>query len=195
MPSGAICGSLAVSGTALCYHHSAIRTALGKARQTGTPIPFVFPEDRAALQINYFLLLQAYTEGRIDLRTFNSMQRLLRAMAANLGKKPLADDNANAAETPAAAGTSNIATSEKEMKKPATSVNVPPAASPREQSGEEKLRPRPSKPASPSRALPSTIRALTSFEDIAAQHKALGAECFLIAANQPRLSSSLIADR
>jgi hypothetical protein len=119
------------------------------------------------------------------------MQRLLRAMAANLGKKPLADDNADAAETPGSADSSNIATAEKEMKKPAASVNVPPAASPREQSGEEdKPRACSSKPAFPSRALPSS-GSLPSFEEIAAQHKAFGAECFLIAANQPRMSDPI----
>lgn len=90
---GVRCGSPAVSGTELCYHHSAVKTALGKAQPGGkaphggfAPIPFVFPEDRASMQINFFLLLQAYNEGRIDQRTYNSMLSLLKAMAKNLGK-------------------------------------------------------------------------------------------------------------
>lgn len=88
---GVRCGSPAVSGTDFCYHHSAVKTALGKAsRKQGRgefePIPFVFPEDRAAMQINYFLLLQAFNEGRVDLKYFKAMMSMLKSMAANLGK-------------------------------------------------------------------------------------------------------------
>jgi hypothetical protein len=91
--NGEVCGSPAVSGTELCYHHSAVKTALAKGRPNDkapsegfAPIPFVFPEDRASMQINFFLLLQAYNEQRIDQRTYNSMLSLLKAMAKNLGK-------------------------------------------------------------------------------------------------------------
>ena len=76
--NGEVCGSPAVSGTEFCYHHSAVKTALaklpnGKGRMEDfAPIPFVFPEDRAAMQINFFLLLQAYNEQHIDQRTYNS---------------------------------------------------------------------------------------------------------------------------
>lgn len=73
--NGVRCGSAAVRGTALCFHHSAIKTALGKvtplenvAYGAFTPIPFVFPEDRASMQINYFLLLQAINEQRVEKR-------------------------------------------------------------------------------------------------------------------------------
>src|SRR6185437_13885780 len=87
---GVRCGSPAVSGTALCYHHSAVKTALGKVQPPNEhgicPIPFVFPEDRASMQVNFFLLLTAFNEGRIDLRTYNSMLSMLRSMARNLGK-------------------------------------------------------------------------------------------------------------
>lgn len=109
-PSGITCGSPAVKGTDLCYHHSAIRTALGKATLRGAcpAIPFVFPEDRSSIQINYFLLLQAFTEQRIDLRTFNCMQRLLRAMAANLGKIPLSQDAATTANKAVESGSSKM---------------------------------------------------------------------------------------
>ncbi|HEU4981429.1 MAG TPA: hypothetical protein VFT88_02000 [Acidobacteriaceae bacterium] len=89
--NGEVCGSPAVSGTELCYHHSAVKTALarptGKAPYEGfAPIPFVFPEDRASMQINFFLLLQAFNEQRIDQRTFRLMLSTLKAMAKNLGK-------------------------------------------------------------------------------------------------------------
>lgn len=91
--NGEVCGSPAVSGTAFCYHHSAVKTALAKARPNGkapeegfAPIPFVFPEDRASMQINFFLLLQAFNEQRIDQRTYRLMLSMLKAMAKNLGK-------------------------------------------------------------------------------------------------------------
>lgn len=91
--NGEVCGSPAVSGAAICYHHSAVKTALATGQPNGripdegfAPMPFVFPEDRASVQINFFLLLQAYNEQRIDQRTYNSMLSLLKAMAKNLGK-------------------------------------------------------------------------------------------------------------
>jgi hypothetical protein len=87
---GVRCGSPAVAGSEVCFHHSAVKTALGKVQPPNEfgvcPIPFVFPEDRASMQINFFLLLQAFNEGRIDLRTYNSMLGMLRSMARNLGK-------------------------------------------------------------------------------------------------------------
>ena len=91
--NGEVCGSPAVSGTELCYHHAKVKTALGKwtpADQAAygefTPIPFIFPEDRASLQIDFFLLLQAFNEQRVDQKTFRLMLSMLKAMAANLGK-------------------------------------------------------------------------------------------------------------
>jgi hypothetical protein len=88
--NGIVCGSPAVSGTSFCYHHSVVKTALDKVQKgpkgVATPIPFVFAEDRASMQINYFLLLQAFNEQRIDLRTYNAFLGLLRSMARNLGK-------------------------------------------------------------------------------------------------------------
>lgn len=91
--NGIRCGSPAVKGTTLCFHHSAIKTALGKvvplesvAYGAFTPIPFVFAEDRTSVQINYFLLLQALNEQRIEKRAAEVMLRLLKAMDKNLGK-------------------------------------------------------------------------------------------------------------
>jgi len=90
---GVRCGSPAVSGTALCYHHSVVKTTLDKvpARSGGAagqfePIPFVFAEDRASMQLNYHLLLTAFNENRVDLRIYKAMMSLLKAMAKNLGK-------------------------------------------------------------------------------------------------------------
>lgn len=91
--NGEVCGSPAVSGTSYCHHHSAVKTALAKVPSAGktpngafAPIPFVFPEDRASMQINFFLLLQAFNEQRIDLRTYRSMMSMLKEMSRNLGK-------------------------------------------------------------------------------------------------------------
>ena len=110
---GVRCGSPAVSGTALCYHHSAVKTALGKAQtmnEYGTcPLPFVFPEDRASMQINFFLLLGALNEGRIDLRTYHSFLSLLRAMARNLGKSgSLVEDREQGSELKAQEGSEKV---------------------------------------------------------------------------------------
>ena len=109
-PSGATCGSPAVSGTALCYHHSAVKSALAKVVPLDqvpygahSPIPFIFPEDRASLQIDLFLLLKAFNEKRIDHRTATIMHRMLRAMSANLGAKPLTEDKAEATAAPTSA--------------------------------------------------------------------------------------------
>jgi hypothetical protein len=91
--NGEVCGSPAVSGTAFCYHHSAVKAALSRRPSNGSatgegfaPIGFLFPEDRAAMQINFFLLLEAFNEQRIDLGTYKCFLSLLRAMARNLGK-------------------------------------------------------------------------------------------------------------
>jgi len=108
--NGEVCGSPAVSGTAFCYHHSAVKTALAKARSNGqaleegfAPIPFVFPEDRASMQINFFLLLQAFNEQRIDQRTYRLMLSMLKAMAKNLGKSgSLVEEPSDAAVSDAA---------------------------------------------------------------------------------------------
>jgi len=72
-------------GTELCYHHSSVKSAVGKAA-TADPLPFVFPEDRASVQINFFLLLEAYNAGRLEQQMFNSLFSLLKAMARNLGR-------------------------------------------------------------------------------------------------------------
>src|SRR6185312_9785984 len=88
--NGICCGSPAVSGTDVCYHHSAIKTATIQAASASrpgpgefAPIPFVFPEDRASMQINFFLLLRAFNEQRIDQKTYRLMLSMLKAMAKN----------------------------------------------------------------------------------------------------------------
>lgn len=95
MTTGATCGCPAVKGTKLCFHHSAVKTALGSITPLDqvpygifSPIPFVFAEDAAALHINFQMLLQAVAEKRVDQRTGTLLHRILRSMAVNL-KNPL----------------------------------------------------------------------------------------------------------
>lgn len=104
MATGASCGCPAVKGTKLCFHHSSVKTALGRVTPIDqvpygifSPIPFVFAEDAASLHINFQLLLQAVAEKRVDQRTGILLHRILRSMADNL-KNPLI------AESPAAHG-------------------------------------------------------------------------------------------
>lgn len=124
---GIRCGSPAVSGTDFCHHHSAIKIATshaGSASRPGpgdfAPIPFVFPEDRASMQINYFLLLQAFNQHQIDLKTFKSMMSILKAMKANLGKtgslidEPAQKDRHQASEPRAQKGNSQQRTGNSE---------------------------------------------------------------------------------
>jgi hypothetical protein len=99
--NGEVCGSPAMSGTELCYHHSTVKSALGNWTPAGqvaygefTAIPFIFPEDRASLQIDYFLLFQALKEERVERRAAEVLFRMLKAMATNLGKSgTLVDQN------------------------------------------------------------------------------------------------------
>lgn len=102
--NGVVCGSPAAKGTDLCFHHSTVKTALGRVTPLDqvpygifSPIPFVFAEDAASLQINFHLLLQAVAEKRVDPRTGTLLHRILRSMATNL-KNPLI------AESPATHG-------------------------------------------------------------------------------------------
>lgn len=134
-PSGATCGSPAVSGTALCYHHSAVKSALAKVVPlnqepygTHSPLPFVFPEDRASIQINFFLLLKAFNEKRIDQRTATIMHRMLRAMSANLGAKPLTEDRVEATAPPTSAPSTAPSTAPVEpIRSDNTAGNVSPS--------------------------------------------------------------------
>jgi hypothetical protein len=95
--SGQSCQGAALKGTRFCRHHQQLKRALAPrpAQQpyTHQPLPFVFPEDRAALQLNYFLLLQALTEGKIDTRKAGTMAYILQGCSANLNKGPLVEPN------------------------------------------------------------------------------------------------------
>ncbi|MGC2163210.1 MAG: hypothetical protein WA634_14960, partial [Silvibacterium sp.] len=84
-PAGHPCQAPAVKDTLYCRHHSTMKRMVAQCQPSPDlygvhkPLPFVFPEDRTAVQVNYFLVLQAYNDRRIDTRTANTMNRLLRS--------------------------------------------------------------------------------------------------------------------
>jgi hypothetical protein len=91
-PSNQTCGSPAIKDTLFCYHHTGMRKLTRRRRRPNDftyTLPFVFPEDRTAIQANQYLVMQALNEGRIDHRTANSYTSMLRACRINLGKTPL----------------------------------------------------------------------------------------------------------
>jgi hypothetical protein len=60
-----------------------------KGDETGslnTPLRFVYPDSYAAIQHNLFLVIQLFSEGRIDNRTANTYNRLFRACEQNLSR-------------------------------------------------------------------------------------------------------------
>jgi len=97
LPSGVLCKQAAVRETLYCRHHQTVKAAVAQCKPAPSPygifepLAFAFPEDRAALQINYFAVLQALNDKRIDNRTANTMNRLLRSCEANLSHGPLAE--------------------------------------------------------------------------------------------------------
>lgn len=97
MPSSKPCGSPALKETLFCYNHTKVRATLAKVEPrtdpsgVHQPLPFVFPEDRAALQLNYSVVVNALNDKRIDLQTANAFNRLLRSCEINLSRGPLTD--------------------------------------------------------------------------------------------------------
>src|SRR6185437_4608060 len=56
-------------------------------------LPLVFPEDRAALQIDIFVVMQAFNEGDISPKRANILTRLLHECSINLKHGPLYETN------------------------------------------------------------------------------------------------------
>jgi hypothetical protein len=103
MPSNRQCGSPALKGQRFCFNHRLVaRTTRRRPRSPNDftyVIPFVYPEDRAAINHNLFLVLQAQAEYKIDARAASSMTANLRAAAINLNRGPLLEENhANAVQ-------------------------------------------------------------------------------------------------
>lgn len=96
LDSGTKCQAPALKDKPLCRHHHRRHALLARARRAAgeaKAIPFVFPEDRASIQTNLFLVLHALAEGKIDNQTANVMTRTLRVAAVNLGKTPLIESD------------------------------------------------------------------------------------------------------
>jgi hypothetical protein len=96
LPSGVLCTQAAVKETLYCRHHSAVKQTVAASKLPPklygihVPLPLAFPEDRAAVQMNYFLVMQALNDRRIDSCTANSLNRLLKGCAENLRAGSLA---------------------------------------------------------------------------------------------------------
>jgi len=99
MPGGKICDQAAIKDTLFCRHHSTVKAALEREKTAPdpkvehTPIAFVYPEDRAAIQLNLFLVVEALNHKRIDNSTANTMIRAMRTCEQNLRKGVLAEAN------------------------------------------------------------------------------------------------------
>ena len=97
LPSNKRCDSPAVRGQLYCYHHKVVKIATTrpprKPYDATYIIPFVFCEDRAAVQLNLHLVNRALNEGRIDTRTANAYNNSFRIALSNLRLGPLAEQD------------------------------------------------------------------------------------------------------
>ena len=99
LPGGKLCDQASVKDTLYCRHHGAVKAALEREQAVPdpelghTPLALVYPEDKAAIQLNLFLVLEALNQKRIDVRTANAMNRLLRACEQNLRTGTLVEPN------------------------------------------------------------------------------------------------------
>jgi hypothetical protein len=90
LPAGRPCTQPAVRSTLYCRHHQVIKRALAQVEPKPdpyglyTPLPFVFPEDRAALQINFMLVAQALNDQSINIQMANAFNRIFRSCEINL---------------------------------------------------------------------------------------------------------------
>jgi hypothetical protein len=105
MASGVLCDQAAVKDTLFCRHHSAVKLALAREKAAQdpelehTPLALVYPEDREAIRLNLFMVLQALNNKRIDNATANTMNRLLRSCDLNKRKDAATEQNRDKAVT------------------------------------------------------------------------------------------------
>jgi hypothetical protein len=98
-PAGRHCTQPAVRTTLYCRHHQVIKRALAQVEPKPDPygiykpLPFVFPEDRAALQINFMLIAQALNDRSIHIQMANTFNRIFRSCEINLSRGPLTEPN------------------------------------------------------------------------------------------------------
>lgn len=95
LPAGRRCTQPAVGGTVYCRHHQIIQRTKqasvlpARFAHLHRPLPFLFPEDRAAITANLFLVMRALDDRRISAQTAGVYNRLLRAAEQNLKPGPL----------------------------------------------------------------------------------------------------------
>ena len=98
LAAGHPCSQPAVNGSHYCRHHGLVKRHTSRRPRNPNDftftMPFVYPEDRAAIQFNLNLVMQALNDHRIDAKTANSFNNLLRSCRLNLGKTPLLDPDA-----------------------------------------------------------------------------------------------------
>ena len=89
---GLLCQQAAVKETYFCRHHQNQNAMAAEIKPTPdpygihTPLPFVFPEDHAAIQTNFFIVVQALNGNRINIQKANAFNRLFRSCELNLNK-------------------------------------------------------------------------------------------------------------
>jgi len=99
LQGGNQCQQAAINGEYYCRHHLVVRRTVAAATPRQNPyhvekvLPLVFPEDRAALQIDIFVVMQAFNEGDISPKRANILTRLLHECSINLKHGPLYETN------------------------------------------------------------------------------------------------------
>ena len=82
------CEQAAIKGGHYCRHHQVVRKSVAAAEAEGElahpSLPFHFPSDHGSQLYNYYQVLQALNEGRLNNKTANMMIRLLKACDASL---------------------------------------------------------------------------------------------------------------
>ena len=103
LQGGNSCQQAAITGENYCRHHLVVRrtVAANTPKQNPyrieKPLALVFPEDRAALMIDVFVVMQAFNEGQIGPKGANIFTRLLHVCGVILKQGPLYDsDHENA---------------------------------------------------------------------------------------------------
>jgi hypothetical protein len=84
---GVRCNSPAMKGMNFCYQHIGGNVReLTRARSiyNGPKLDFVYPGCRQAIQHNFFVIAQAMNDGKIDLQTANTYNRIYSACERNL---------------------------------------------------------------------------------------------------------------
>ena len=99
LQGGNQCQQAAINGEYYCRHHLVVRRTVAAAAPKPNPyqvektLPLIFPEDRAALQIDIFFVMQAFNEGDISPKRANIFTRLLHECSINLKQGPLYETN------------------------------------------------------------------------------------------------------